>query len=148
MEIEVNLEEAKDFTPVPSASYEVELPDEEDCVEPYEADSGTMCVWWNCIVTGSNGQDEYKGRKLRRSSPLTGEGAGITINALEGFGIPYEATKDPETGKVLAVKFETNNGRGKHAIARVKTRSYDDKQTGEKRTVNDIKSFGPMPPQG
>ena len=72
MEIEVNLQDAKDYTPLPSGSYEVELPEDENCVVFHEAASGTPCVKWNFLVSGTNGQEEFKGRKLTRITPIAG----------------------------------------------------------------------------
>jgi hypothetical protein len=139
-EIQVNMGEAIDFSPVPEAAYEVVFNKKPEMYTAEKTQSQNL-KWFPEIV-GSNGQDEFQEREFQKITPLGGKGAGFTEQLLQAFKIPYTASGEGET-RVIA--FDDDDVIGKRAIAHIKQKTYKKDDQSEEKIVNDIKSFSAMP---
>lgn len=135
-EIDIDLSEAKELVPVDDGAYEVII--EEEPITFEAQDSGLPCLKWEFRITDADGQEAFAGRKLWRNTPIVGEGAGFTEDMLRGFGITHESSGE---GKTKTLRFRTEDAVGKRGIAKVTHKILVDKDTGEKRVVNNVKSI-------
>ena len=127
--VDADVSEARDFNPLDPEWYEVEIAKVPELDKAKTSGNPVIKVEMD-VIGGPEQKDgsQPEGRKLFKTIPMTGEGAGILVNFLEAFEVEYEK----KGNKVL---FDTDDCLQARAQVKVRHRTYE----GEKQP--DVRRF-------
>jgi len=126
--VDADVSEARDFNPLDPGWYEVEIT---KVPEAGTSEKGNPVIRVELDVIGGDEQNDGsqpEGRKLFKTIPTTGEGAGILKNFLKAFEIDYDQTGN-------RISFDTDDCLQARAEVKVRHRTYE----GEKQP--DVRRF-------
>lgn len=124
-----DVSEARDFNPLDPEWYEVEIAKVPEIGKAQSSGNPVLRVELD-VIGGPEQKDgsQPEGRKLFKTIPMSGEGAGILVNFLEAFEIEYDK-------KGNNVTFDTDDCLQARAQVKVRHRMYE----GEKQP--DVRRF-------
>jgi len=142
--IEVDMEQARELTPVGDGVYECVINKEPEFFKASDKAKhpGSPNMKWEMTVADIEGQEEQKGAKLFRNTPLTGEGAGITLQMLDALKVAYEKETifDESSGKerIRTIRFNTSDCLGGRLLVTVKQKEYEGRLTSNVTKVSQL----------